>query len=83
MLQSVWELSCGGIPMKKRRLTEDERHEANAKFMPTPEQIAAGCKEINEQWDEAEKARRRGARKSDGDRWNVPTVRESGSEGDE
>lgn len=66
-----------GIGQEKRKGPEPKEPD------PTPEEIAAKCKEISDEWSEDEKARRRGMSKTDGDRWNVPTVRESGSEGDE
>lgn len=50
---------------------------------PTPDQIAEACEAIRKGWSECETARRRGLRKSDGDRWEIPTVRESGAEDDE
>ncbi len=35
-----------------------ERHEAKAKYMPTPEQIKADCLEIQKTWSEGERMRR-------------------------
>lgn len=39
---------------------------------PTPDEIAEACREIQETWSEAERARRSGMRKSDGDVWFLP-----------
>ena len=35
-----------------------ERHEKAAKYMPTPEEIKAACKAIQEEWSEPERMRR-------------------------
>lgn len=40
-------------------MDESERHEAAAKFMPTPDEIAAACEQIQQGWSEDDKRRRR------------------------
>lgn len=52
------------------------KHEADAVYMPTPEQIAADCAEIRKTWSEAETDRRFLAVKADGDSWNLPVFEE-------
>lgn len=64
---------------ERRQLHEsslDQQRESRAEYMPTPDQIAAACLEINSTWSEFEKAKRRGVRLDDCDRWDVPLVRE-------
>lgn len=55
----------------RRVLTDDEQ---KAKYVPTPEQIAEACEKIQREWNEVERARRRGIRKGGEDAWHLPTV---------
>lgn len=51
-----------------------ELHEAAAKYIPTPKEIAKECEMIQRGWSESERARRRGIRKDQADAWHLPTV---------
>lgn len=78
LLQSMRKLRTVGVPM----IDYSEKHERDATFLPTPEQIAAGCREIQLEWSESEKRRRCLASNGAGDSWNLPVCRE-GASGDE
>ena len=48
-----------------------QKHEDAAAYMPTPEEIAEGCAEIQKGWTVIEEQHRRGIRVKDEDRYPV------------
>lgn len=63
--------------MRQIRAIVTEKPKGPEPWNPTPDEIAEGCKAIQLEWSEAERRRRSGLSKSDGDRWVFPVVRVS------
>lgn len=69
------------MDIRKIRGIGQEKRKGPVPVDPTPNEIAEACADIQAGWSNAERERRMGMRKSDGDRWEIPQVREL--EGDE